>query len=55
MPAQAVKAFAVVAQEVRELAQCSAAAAKEIKDLIARSSSQVDHGVLLVGEAGEAL
>jgi len=40
---------------VRELAQRSAAAAKEIKDQIARSSSQVDHGVRLVGEAGEAL
>jgi methyl-accepting chemotaxis protein len=49
------KGFAVVAPEVRELAQRSAAAAKEIKDQIARSSSQVDHGVRLVGEAGEAL
>ncbi len=33
----------------------SAAAAKEIKDQIARSSGQVDQGVRLVGEAGEAL
>ncbi|MBB3608509.1 methyl-accepting chemotaxis protein [Rhizobium sp. BK602] len=49
------KGFAVVAQEVRELAQRSAAAAKEIKDQIARSSDQVDQGVRLVGEAGEAL
>ena len=49
------KGFAVVAQEVRELAQRSAAAAKEIKDQIARSSGQVDQGVKLVGEAGEAL
>ncbi|CDM56676.1 Methyl-accepting chemotaxis protein 4 [Rhizobium favelukesii] len=49
------KGFAVVAQEVRELAQRSAAAAKEIKDQIARSSGQVDHGVRLVGETGEAL
>lgn len=49
------KGFAVVAQEVRELAQRSAAAAKEIKDQIARSSGQVDQGVRLVGEAGEAL
>ncbi|PDT03247.1 chemotaxis protein [Rhizobium chutanense] len=49
------KDFAVVAQEVRELAQRSAAAAKEIKDQIARSSDQVDQGVRLVGEAGEAL
>jgi methyl-accepting chemotaxis protein len=49
------KGFAVVAQEVRELAQRSAAAAKEIKDQISRSSSQVENGVRLVGEAGEAL
>jgi methyl-accepting chemotaxis protein len=49
------RGFAVVAQEVRELAQRSAAAAKEIKAQIARSSTQVDHGVRLVGEAGEAL
>ncbi len=49
------KGFAVVAQEVRELAQRSAAAAKEIKDQISRSSGQVENGVRLVGEAGEAL
>jgi methyl-accepting chemotaxis protein len=49
------KGFAVVAQEVRELAQRSAAAAREIKDQIARSSGQVDQGVRLVGETGEAL
>jgi methyl-accepting chemotaxis protein len=49
------KGFAVVAQEVRELAQRSASAAKEIKDQIARSSGQVQNGVRLVGEAGEAL
>lgn len=49
------KGFAVVAQEVRELAQRSAAAAKEIKAQIARSSGQVQNGVRLVGEAGEAL
>jgi methyl-accepting chemotaxis protein len=49
------KGFAVVAQEVRELAQRSAAAAKEIKDQISRSSSQVENGVRLVGQAGEAL
>lgn len=49
------KGFAVVAQEVRELAQRSANAAKEIKDQIARSSGQVEHGVQLVGQAGEAL
>jgi len=49
------KGFAVVAQEVRELAQRSAAAAKEIKDQISRSSGQVQNGVRLVGEAGQAL
>ncbi|MCZ7479435.1 methyl-accepting chemotaxis protein [Rhizobium rhizogenes] len=52
---EAGKGFAVVAQEVRELAQKSAAAAKEIKDQIARSSAQVENGVRLVGEAGDAL
>ena len=52
---EAGKGFAVVAQEVRELAQKSAAAAKEIKDQIARSSTQVENGVRLVGEAGDAL
>ncbi|MBP1852857.1 methyl-accepting chemotaxis protein [Rhizobium halophytocola] len=49
------KGFAVVAQEVRELAQRSASAAKEIKEQIATSSGQVDNGVQLVGQAGEAL
>ena len=49
------KGFAVVAQEVRELAQRSAAAAKEIKDQISRSSGEVQNGVRLVGEAGDAL
>ncbi len=49
------KGFAVVAQEVRELAQRSAAAAKEIKAQISRSSGQVEQGVQLVAQAGEAL
>ncbi len=49
------KGFAVVAQEVRELAQRSAAAAKQIKEQINKSSAQVEDGVHLVGEAGEAL
>ncbi|OJF89773.1 methyl-accepting chemotaxis protein [Pararhizobium antarcticum] len=49
------KGFAVVAQEVRELAQRSAKAAKEIKDLIRNSSVQVQSGVKLVSETGEAL
>ena len=37
------------------MAQRSPAAAKEIKDQISRSSGQVQNGVRLVGEAGEAL
>ncbi|MCD7109520.1 methyl-accepting chemotaxis protein [Rhizobium sp. DKSPLA3] len=49
------KGFAVVAQEVRELAQRSAKAAKEIKDLIRNSSEEVQSGVRLVSETGEAL
>lgn len=47
--------FAVVANEVRALAQRSADAAKNIKDLITGSSAQVTQGVHLVGETGEAL
>jgi methyl-accepting chemotaxis protein len=49
------KGFAVVAQEVRELAQRSAKAAKEIKDLIRNSSGEVQSGVKLVSQTGEAL
>lgn len=49
------KGFAVVAQEVRELAQRSANAAKEIKVLINTSATQVQSGVKLVGDAGQAL
>jgi methyl-accepting chemotaxis protein len=45
----------VVAQEVRALAQRSADAAKEIKTLIANSTSQVARGVQLVGDTGQAL
>jgi len=52
---EAGKGFAVVAQEVRELAQRSAQAAKEIKDLIRNSSVEVEGGVRLVNETGEAL
>ena len=49
------RGFAVVATEVRALAQRSADAAKEIKQLISASSQQVDIGVKLVAETGNAL
>lgn len=52
---EAGKGFAVVAQEVRELAQRSATAAREIKDLIRNSSVEVENGVKLVSDTGEAL
>ena len=52
---EAGRGFAVVAQEVRALAQRSADAAKEIKALIASSTAQVERGVKLVGQTGEAL
>jgi len=49
------KGFAVVANEVRALAQRSADAAKDIKGLITSSSKQVEAGVQLVGQTGQAL
>ena len=49
------RGFAVVASEVRALAQRSAEAAKEIKGLISASTTQVEHGVKLVGETGKSL
>jgi methyl-accepting chemotaxis protein len=52
---EAGKGFAVVAQEVRELAQRSATAAREIKVLIQRSTVDVESGVRLVKDTGEAL
>ncbi|NEJ69822.1 HAMP domain-containing protein [Rhizobium phaseoli] len=52
---EAGKGFAVVAQEVRELAQRSATAAKEIKGLIQNSSKEVESGVKLVRDTGQAL
>jgi methyl-accepting chemotaxis protein len=52
---EAGKGFAVVAQEVRELAQRSAQAAKEIKGHIQKSSAEVESGVKLVLDTGQAL
>jgi methyl-accepting chemotaxis protein len=49
------KGFAVVASEVRALAQRSAEAAKDVKTRINASSEQVDVGVELVSETGQAL
>jgi methyl-accepting chemotaxis protein len=49
------KGFAVVASEVRALAQRSADAAKDVKSKINASTEQVDAGVTLVAQAGEAL
>ncbi len=47
--------FAVVAAEVRALAQRSAAAAKEIKGLIETSQNEVRQGVQLIDRTGEAM
>lgn len=49
------KGFAVVASEVRSLAGRSAAASKDIKQLINESSEQVQSGSKLVNQAGETL
>jgi methyl-accepting chemotaxis protein len=49
------KGFAVVAQEVRELAQRSAKAAKEISNLLTKSTAEVEAGVSLVEKAGGSL
>ena len=49
------RGFAVVASEVRALAGRSSEAAKEIKDLIDKSTTQVSRGVKLVAQAGDAL
>ncbi len=47
--------FAVVAGEVRSLAQRAAEAAKDIKDLIHDSSARVYQGSFLVNQTGESL
>jgi methyl-accepting chemotaxis protein len=52
---EAGRGFAVVASEVRSLAQRSSQAAKDITNLITKSSSQVHDGVQLVNQAGGAL
>ncbi|MGO7675800.1 methyl-accepting chemotaxis protein, partial [Rhizobium ruizarguesonis] len=49
------KGFAVVAQEVRELDQRSAKAAKEIKGHIQKSSVEVESGVKLVLDTSEVM
>jgi|CXWL01.1.fsa_nt_gi methyl-accepting chemotaxis protein len=49
------RGFAVVASEVRNLAQRSSTAAREIKTLIDDSSTKVDSGTQLVGDAGRTM
>jgi methyl-accepting chemotaxis protein/HAMP domain-containing protein len=49
------RGFAVVASEVRGLSQRTSDAAREIKDLITKSSDQVESGVTQVGRTGATL
>lgn len=52
---EAGSGFAVVAAEVRSLAQRTTEAARQIGALIATSGDRVQHGVSLVGETGASL
>lgn len=52
---EAGRGFAVIAEEVRNLAQTSAAAARDIKMLIDVSTGEVREGVARVAETREAL
>ena len=52
---EAGRGFAVVASEVRALAQRASEAAREISQLIATSTAQVQGGVKMVGRTGAAL
>lgn len=52
---EAGNGFAVVAQEVRELAMRSATAAKDIGELINKSNDEVSNGVGMVKNTGDAL
>jgi methyl-accepting chemotaxis protein len=49
------RGFAVIASEVRALAQRVTDAARDIKSLVSTSMQAVEHGVSLVGETGEVL
>ncbi len=49
------RGFAVVAQEVRALAQRSGDAAREIKQLVSDTKSQVETGVKIVGRTQDAI